>query len=505
VSHSGISQLLAALGQHEHTLEIVNPGTGKPSHPLPQFTADEVAAVAAEQRAALSAWAATDVRERANVLLNLHDLMLEHQEELLDLLQFETGKARSHAFEDFAGALNAARHYGKKAPKILGIRRVRSGAPTMARNYVDYPPVGLVGVITPWNYPLALTGLDVLPALVAGNAVLHKIDNQTALTALYFRQLALEAGLPEFAWRIVVGDGAEVGNAVTDNVDYVAFTGSTATGRTVAMRAASRLIGYSLELGGKNPLIVLPGANLKHAARIAVAGAVGNTGQLCVSIERLYVPEDTREAFTLALTAEVERLVLGRDAKFATDLGSLASASQLKRVTSMLADAVSKGAKVFGGVPKPEVGPFFITPAIVTEVPETANLNRNEVFGPVLQVYGYKSVDEAIKLANDTEYGLNAAVVGNVSEALRVAKQLQAGSVNINEGFRASFASMESPMGGVKHSGHGRRNGDAGLLRFTEPKAIGVAAGLLKLPMRGADYTRASKLLVILSKVLRRL
>lgn len=505
MSHSGISQLLAALGEHQTTLEIINPGTGKPSHPLPQFTANEVAAVATEQRAVIGTWANTDVRERANVLLNLHDLMLEHQQELLDLLQFETGKARSHAFEDFAGALNAARHYGKRAPKILGIKRVRSGAPTMARNYVDYPPVGLVGVITPWNYPLALTGLDVLPALVAGNSVLHKIDNQTALTALYFRQLAIEAGLPANAWRIVVGDGAEVGNAVTDNVDYIAFTGSTATGRTVATRAAGRLIGYSLELGGKNPLIVLPGANLKKAAQIAVAGAVGNTGQLCVSIERLYVPEEIREAFTLALSAEVERLVLGRDDKFATDLGSLASANQLKRVTSMLADAVSKGAKVLGGLSKPEIGPYFITPAIVTDVPADANLNRSEVFGPVLQVYGYQTVDEAITLANDTEFGLNAAVVGKVSEALQVAKRLQAGSVNINEGFRASFASMESPMGGVKHSGQGRRNGDAGLLRFTEPKAIGVATGLLKLPMRGADYNRASKLLVILSKVLRRI
>ena len=505
MSHSGISQLLAALGEHHNTLEIINPGTGKPSHPLPQFTANEVAAVATEQRAVIGTWANTDVRERANVLLNLHDLMLEHQQELLDLLQFETGKARSHAFEDFAGALNAARHYGKRAPKILGTKRVRSGAPTMARNYVDYPPVGLVGVITPWNYPLALTGLDVLPALVAGNSVLHKIDNQTALTALYFRQLAIEAGLPANAWRIVVGDGAEVGNAVTDNVDYIAFTGSTATGRTVATRAAGRLIGYSLELGGKNPLIVLPGANLKKAAQIAVAGAVGNTGQLCVSIERLYVPEEIREAFTLALSAEVERLVLGRDDKFATDLGSLASANQLKRVTSMLADAVSKGAKVLGGLSKPEIGPYFITPAIVTDVPADANLNRSEVFGPVLQVYGYQTVDEAITLANDTEFGLNAAVVGKVSEALQVAKRLQAGSVNINEGFRASFASMESPMGGVKHSGQGRRNGDAGLLRFTEPKAIGVATGLLKLPMRGADYNRASKLLVILSKVLRRI
>jgi len=505
VSESDFEQLLQALGAHEQSVTITNPATGKPSHLLPTFTATEVMAAAQSARVALPSWASLAIRERAEVLLRLHDLMIENQARLLDLLQFETGKSRSSAFEDFAGALNSARHYGKLAPKRLSMRRVRSGAPTMVTNFVDFPPVGLVGVITPWNYPLALTGLDVLPALVAGNAVLHKIDNQTALTALYLRKLAVDAGLPESAWTIVVGDGAEVGNAVTDAVDYVAFTGSTATGREVAKRAANRLIGFSLELGGKNPMIVLPKANLKKAAAIAVAGAVGNTGQLCVAIERVYVPLEQRELFLEQLSSAVGKLRIGRDANFSTDLGSLASANQLKRVTDMLADAVAKGARLIGGNALPETGPFFIEPAIVTDIPATANLDRNEVFGPVIQVYGYQSLAEAISLANDTEYGLNAAVVGPVREAMRVAKQLQAGSVNINEGFRASFASMDSPMGGVKHSGMGRRNGDYGLLRFTEPKAIGIARGLLKLPMRGADYERASRLLVLLSKILRRL
>jgi succinate-semialdehyde dehydrogenase/glutarate-semialdehyde dehydrogenase len=505
VSETGIEQLLQGLGQHDQSVTVINPGTGKPSHLLPVFTRDEVLAAATAARSQLQAWAQTPVRERAGILLGLHDLIIKHQTQLLDLLQFETGKSRSSAFEDFAGALNSARHYGKVAPKVLGMKRVRSGAPTMVINYVDFPPVGLVGVITPWNYPLALTGLDVLPALVAGNSVIHKIDNQTALTALYLRKLAIEAGLPEHAWTIVVGDGAQVGNAVTDAVDYVAFTGSTATGREVAKRAAARLIGYSLELGGKNPLVVLPKANLKKAARIAVAGAVGNTGQLCVAIERVYVPAEKREAFIELLSATVDKLQIGRDANFTTDIGSLASENQLKRVSGMLADAVEKGARLIGGKTLPETGPFFIQPAIVTDIPSTANLDRNEVFGPVIQVYGYQSIDEAVALANDTEFGLNAAVVGPVREALQVAKRLQAGSVNINEGFRASFASMDSPMGGVKHSGMGRRNGDYGLLRFTEPKAIGVAQGLLKLPMRGADYQRAAKLLVVLSKILRRL
>ena len=505
MSDSGIQNLLAALGEHSASVEIINPATGKASFRLPQFSASEVADAVANARAAAPTWAATPVHQREEMLLNLHDLMLAHQEELLDLLQFETGKARGHAFEDFAGALNAARHYGKTAHKILGLKRAKSGAPTLVKNWVELVPVGVVGVITPWNYPLALSGLDVFPALAAGNPVVHKIDNQTALTALYLRKLAIEAGLPSEVWTIVVGDGAEVGNAVTDGVDFIAFTGSTATGRLVAQRAAARLIGMSLELGGKNPMIVLPGADIKKAARLAVASAVGNTGQLCVAIERIYVPNDIKAEFTTELAAVAASLTLGKSSSYDVDLGTLTGAAQLRHVTNFLADAVAKGAKLIGGQPKPEIGPNFITPAIVTDIPESADLNRNEVFGPVMQVYGYTTVAEAIQAANDTDYGLNASVIGNTKEALEVARQLNAGSVNINEGFRASFASMDSPMGGFKASGHGRRNGNYGLTRFTEAKAIGVAGGLLKLPSRGHDYVRISKLLVILSKTLRRL
>lgn len=506
MSENGIQNLLADLGRHDQSVEVISPINGKVMFVLPQFSADEVARLVEIAKAAAPTWAQTPVEQRAQVLLGLHDLLIEHQQQLLDLLQFETGKARSHAFEDFAGALNSSRHYGKIAPKALRTKRVRSGAPTLVRNYVDYVPLGVVGVITPWNYPLALSALDVLPALVAGNTVVQKIDNQTALTAIYLRRLALEAGLPAEAWTIVVGDGAEVGNAVTDNVDYVAFTGSTATGRIVAQRAAARLIGYSLELGGKNPMIVLPGANLKRAASIALGAAIGNSGQLCVAIERLYVPNSIKTEFLAELAAQAEALTVGKSGEFDMDLGTLASSAQLSRVIGLLNDAVENGARlVSGGKPQPQLGPYFVTPAIITDIPQQAKLDRNEVFGPVLQVYGYDTVEHAIDLANDTSYGLNAAVVGPEREAIGVAHRLNAGSVNVNEGFRASFASMESPMGGFKESGMGRRNGDYGLTRFTETRAIGVAGGLLKLPSRAQDYRSISKLLILLSKVLRRL
>ena len=223
----------------------------------------------------------------------------------MDLLQLETGKARAHAFEEVAGSLGSTRYFAKIAPKVLKKQITNSGVPFVTRSYVTYSPVGVVGVITPWNYPLALQMLDVLPALAAGNTVVQKADNQTALVSLYARKLAIEAGIPDSAWTIVVGDGATVGNAVTDSVDYVAFTGSTKTGKIVAERAAKRLIGYSLELGGKNPLIVLPGAKLGDAAEKVIAGAFGNSGQLCVSIERVYVPNNQKEAFEKELAARV--------------------------------------------------------------------------------------------------------------------------------------------------------------------------------------------------------
>jgi succinate-semialdehyde dehydrogenase/glutarate-semialdehyde dehydrogenase len=336
--------------------------------------------------------------------------------------------------------------------------------------------------------------------------VVQKADNQTALTVLFARHLAVEAGVPDAAWTVVVGNGAEVGNAITDSCDYVAFTGSTATGKLVAERAAKRLIGYSLELGGKNPMIVLEGANLKRAAELAMAGAFGSAGQLCVSLERVYVPNHLKDAFLNELASRTRSLSIGHSKDFSMDMGTLTGKAQLDRVSGFIDQAVETGARVVSGGHKlPELGPFFYAPTVVTDVTSSANLYRREVFGPVLDVEGYDSIASAIEQANDTEYGLNASVVGPKREALRVASQLLAGSVNINEGFRATFASMESPMGGMKQSGKGRRNGVDGLLRFTESRTMGVASGWLGLPLRGKDYVRMAPLMVTLMKVLRRL
>lgn len=504
MSETSIAALLAHLPATDSTVPVMNPANAKKIYDLPQLTAKQVEQSIAAARQAQKEWAQTSVADRSKIFAELKELMVLDETKLLDLLQLETAKSRAHAFEETFGAMNAAKYFAKIGPKTLARQKTTSGAPGLTKTYVDHVPVGVVGIITPWNYPLALTMLDVLPALLAGNAVVQKADNQTALTVLFARHLAVEAGIPAALWTVVVGDGETVGNAITDNVDYVAFTGSTATGRKVAERAASRLIGCSLELGGKNPMIVLEGANIKRAAEIAIAGAFGSAGQLCVSIERVYVPNRLKQQFLDEIAKRTESLKVGRSNDFSMDIGSLTGYNQLQRVTGFIDDAVSTGATlVSGGKQLAEAGPYFYSPTVITNVNSNARMYRQEVFGPVVDVEGYDDLDEAIRLANDCDYGLNASVVGPEREAMQVAKHLNAGSVNINEGFRASFASMETPMGGFKSSGQGRRNGPGGLLRFTEAKAIGIARGPIKLPTRAKHYIKMAPLMRKLLKLLK--
>lgn len=501
-----IPELISHLGATATTVGVINPNTGQVFYELPQHNAEQVASAVSAARFAQKAWGKTDPKQRAKFLYALHDLILEEQDELLDIVQLETGKVRAHAFEEIAGGLGAARYYAKVGPKALKPKSTHAGVPIITKTWVNHVPVGVVGVITPWNYPLALCMLDVLPALMAGNAVVQKSDNQTTLTALKARQMAIKAGLDPALWTVVAGDGAVVGNALTDNADYIAFTGSADTGRLVGARAAARLIPFSLELGGKNPMIILPSADLGKAAESLIGGAFGSAGQLCVSIERAYVPNNLKVQFQDILSKKVNELKLGSSRDFSLDIGTLTGANQLARVSGFVDDAVNKGAKVLAGAKAlPNLGPYYYAPTIVTDVDPSMKMFANEVFGPVVAIYGYDSIDEAVELANNTTEGLNASVIGVTREAKNVAERIMAGTVNINEGFRATFASLDTPMGGMKNSGHGRRNGVDGLLKYTEAQAIGVHNGLLHFPSRGHQYNRMAPLLNLLSKIMRRL
>jgi acyl-CoA reductase-like NAD-dependent aldehyde dehydrogenase len=317
----------------------------------------------------------------------------------------------------------------------------------------------------------------------------------------------LDAGVPADLWAVVAGDGATIGNAVNDESDYVCFTGSTATGTQVGIRAATALRGASLELGGKNPMIVLDDVDPVAAARSAVYACFSSMGQLCVSIERIYVHRAVAEAFTAEFTARTKALVQGVAFDYSTDVGSLTLPSQLERVEAHVTDAVAKGATVLaGGVARPDLGPLFYEPTVLTGVTDAMECSGNETFGPVVAITVVDSVEEAVLAANDSPFGLNASVFsGSRKRGREVAAAIDAGSVNINEGYRASFSSLDAPMGGLKKSGLGRRNGPEGILRFVESQTVAEATGLLTLPRTAPEFARLSGVMLLLLRTLKAL
>jgi len=505
-----ISELSADLTHSGNgTAPVLAPFTGEVLHELPLSSADDVVEAAASARVAQRAWRAAGFAHRRAVLLRAHDLLLERREELMDALQSETGKTRGQAFEEIFSGATVTRYYAVSARSTLATKRRRAGIPLVVATRVGYTPKGLVGVITPWNYPLSLSLMDVVPALAAGNAVVQKADNQGALSILASRRAFIDAGVPAALWPVLAGDGAEIGNAIVDNSDYVCFTGSTATGTTVGVRAAGRLIGASLELGGKNPLIVLDDVDPATAAANAVYSCYSSMGQLCVSIERIYVLRHVADSFTRAFVERVAQLKQGPAFDFSTDVGSLTTAAQLERVSAHVDDAVAKGAMLLtGGRARPDLGPFFYEPTVLADVTDDMLCAQGETFGPVVAIHVVQSEDEAIALANASEYGLNASVFGgSLPRARRVAERIDAGSVNINEGYRATFSSIDAPMGGMKQSGIGRRNGAEGLMRFVEARTVAEATGLVTLPRTGKEFAALAGALVsmlVLLKALRR-
>lgn len=443
-------------------------------------TAEDVAAAVARARDAQASWAATPVRERSAVLLRYHDLVLDHQEELLDLIQAENGKARVWAFEEVMDQALTARYYARLAPRALRPQRRLGAVPGLVSAREHHVPKGVVGVISPWNYPLVLAVSDALAALVAGNAVVVKPDSQTPFTALRAFELLEEAGLPGEVVQVVTGSGGTVGTAIVDVADYVMFTGSTATGRAVARRAGERLIGVSAELGGKNAMVVTDDVDVDRAAEGAVVAAFANTGQLCISIERIYVDSRIADRFTRTLAARTADLRLGAEQSYGPQVGSLASARQLDKVRHHVDDARAGGATVVaGGRHRPDVGELFYEPTVLVGVTPEMAVHREETFGPVVAIYPVGSDDEAVARANDTDYGLNASVYcDDRRRAVAIAARLQAGTVNVNDGYSSAWASIDAPMGGMKASGLGRRHGREGLLKYTEPQTIAVRSAL---------------------------
>lgn len=456
------------------TVPCIAPFTGEVFLELPQSTVEDVERAFHSSRLVQSSWATLSVRERSRILLKFHDAVLARRDEALDIVQLETGKARAHAAEEWLDVAINARYYGRIAPKILRPRRRRGALPLVVGTWELRHPKGVVGIVSPWNYPLTMAVSDALPALVAGNAVVLRPDNKTALSALWSVSLLHECGVPRDVVQVVLGDGPTIGAAVVERGDHVMFTGSTNVGRQVAQVCGSRLVSCSLELGGKNPLVVLDDADLDKAVEITVRSSFSNTGQLCVSTERVLVHRAVIREFMDRLVSAVKQLRLGAGNDWMVDVGSLISSEQLARVEARVKQAVADGARVIvGGAARPDLGPYFFEPTVIVDAPFDSQIWREETFGPVITVHPFNDDEEAVRLANDTEYGLNASVITRSTQrGMAIGRRIQAGTVNINEGYAAAWASVDAPMGGMKSSGLGRRHGVEGLLRATEVQNI---------------------------------
>lgn len=457
-------------------IDVTDPFTGNVIGRVPSCRPEDVDAAAERARAAQPRWGRMSFRQRGKVFARFHDLLLSRQNEILDILQLENGKTRVQAFEEVMATASAALYYAYHSKGHLKTRRRAGAMPVLTTTREARRPRGLIGFITPWNYPLTMGITDALAALAAGNAVLLKPDHQTPFSALWAIGLLEQAGLPADVAVAVTGDGPTLGTPIVDNIDFLMFTGSTPVGKLLAKQAGERLIECSMELGGKNAMLVLDDADLDHATRGVVSGSFSNAGQLCIAMERIYVHSSQFDDFIERLSARVGRLRLGGGLDWSNDVGPLISEKQFERVQAHVADAVANGATIAaGGRPRPEIGPLFFEPTVLTGVTDAAACFGEETFGPVISVYAYDDVDSAIEQINDGPYGLNASIwTGNPRRGAKLAERIEAGTVNVNEAYAAAFGSTAAPMGGMKQSGMGRRHGAHGIQKYTESQTVAV-------------------------------
>jgi succinate-semialdehyde dehydrogenase / glutarate-semialdehyde dehydrogenase len=464
-----------ALGQREETT-VRAPFTGQVLGSVPVCTAEDVHLALARARTAQAAWARTSLAQRKRIFLRYHDLLGQHRDEFLDLIQLEAGKTRLNALDEVFDVSINCRHYAARAARYLHPQRRKGAIPIFTQAVEHHHPKGVVGIIAPWNYPLSMAISDAIPAIIAGNSVVLKPAEETPFTALFALSLLYQAGLPQEVFQVVTGRGRVIGPAMLEEIDYLAFTGGTSTGRKLASQAGERLIKCSMELGGKNPAIVLDDADLDKSVEGVLHAAFSSAGQLCVHMERLYLQDGIHDRFVQALVRRVKAMKISAALEFDVDMGSLISREQFDKTSRMVADAVSKGAALLaGGKPRLDLGPYFYEPTLLAGVTAGMEVYAEEVFGPVLCIYRFHDIEQAVQAANASEYGLNASIwTRNIRLGRQIARRIQAGALNINDGYSASWGSVDAPMGGMKASGIGRRHGVEGILKYTESQTVAV-------------------------------
>jgi len=458
----------------------VDPSTGEEIGRVPLLDASGVAAAVARARAAQPAWARLSYRDRARFILRAREIVLEQLDEIAKLISRETGKPVTEAIAmEIVPTLDLMHYFADHTKQLLKRKRVGLGQYNyMARtSYIVYKPLGVVGIISPWNFPWATPLDEVVMALMAGNAVVVKPSELTPLTALKIADVFKQAQLPDGLLEVVTGDGSTGAALVESGVNKIMFTGSVNTGKRVAEAAAKHLTPVVLELGGKDPMIVFEDANLENAARAAIWGAFCNSGQACASIERCYVHQSIADKFVELVIKETKLLKQDKPSTGDIDVGAMTNKEQLEIVEDHVRDAIEHGAEVrAGGHRLNNSQGWFHEPTVVTNVDHSMKLMRDETFGPVLPIMTFQTDEEAVRLANDSIYGLTASVfTGNLDRGKRIAEQLDAGTVMVNE-VVYTHAVAQTPWGGVKQSGYGRTHGSLGLLELVSAQHIHVNA-----------------------------
>ncbi len=478
-------------------IEVLNPATGATVGSVAVDSPESVAKVVARVRANQAEWETLGIEGRYRWLGELRDWILDNTERIADTMQAETGKVRSDVSLDLVYVADLINFYGAKAGKFIGDETVRPHSPLLASKklLVQYRPHPVVGVISPWNFPLAMGLGDSIPALQAGAAVVVKPSEFTPLSLIeVVKAWKEEIGAPDI-FDCVMGTG-EAGGALIDNVDYVQFTGSDRTGRKVMGRAAETLTPVSLELGGKDPMIVLADADVDRAANAAAWGGMVNSGQLCISVERIYVEEPVYDEFVAKLTKEVNGLRQGPDGRRPEkDVGAMTSPNQSAVVEDHVNDALTNGARALTGGKKVDGSGDYFEPTVLVDVDHSMKVMRDETFGPVVGVMKVRDSEEALRLANDTRYGLAASVFGEKDRAESLARRVEAGSVNVNDVI-INMAAMGVPMGGWKQSGIGVRHGEYGIKKYCRPESIVVTRFGGKREPNWFPYTRSRRGLV---------
>jgi acyl-CoA reductase-like NAD-dependent aldehyde dehydrogenase len=455
------------------SIEVHNPATGGLIASIPVDSPAVVAEKVARVRANQPEWEAMGIEGRYHWLGKLRDWLLDNQERVLDTMQAETGKVRADATNEPGYVADLINFYGAKAAGFIGEESVRPHTPLLAAKKlrIQYRPHPVVGIISPWNFPLILSLGDAIPALQAGCAVVVKPSEFTPLGLTEVVQAwKQEIGGPD-VFDCVQGIG-ETGGALVDEVDFIQFTGSDRTGRKVMARAAETLTPVSLELGGKDPMIVLADADIDRAANAAAWGGMMNSGQICMSVERIYVEEPAYDEFVSKLTAEVGKLRQGPDtAADPKDVGAMTSPNQTAIVEEHVSDALASGAKALTGGKRVDGPGDYYEPTVLVDVDHSMKVMRDETFGPVVGVMKVEDAEEAIRMANDSPYGLSGAVFGERERAEQVARRVECGAINVNDVLINYFA-MDVPMGGWKQSGIGFRHGEPGIKKYCRSESL---------------------------------